>query len=156
MEKSTKNIILIILMILMIIAAYFTINKINLYFPRIDFNDQEITNNSEEEKDTITTEEEGSSTTSINSNQNDTSNNRKRPSRDNKNTRSNDNNKNRQYNRNFNNIRPQMKEKNNTIYIILFGLESMIFGICGLYLFLLNTNKLKEDKKSLIDKLKTK
>ena len=136
MNRSTKNIIVIIIMVIMIVCSYFTINKLN-YKNIPDMSNDRISISDKFNKD-IKNDNTTNDSNNINDNNQKRDNNRNRP----------DDIKNRPNNFNFDNkdFNP-VKNDNNLIYLILFEIEGAIIGGCAVYLLLLNTNKLKENKK---------
>ena len=136
MNRSTKNIIVIIIMVIMIVCSYFTINKLN-YKNITDMSNDRISISDKFNKD-IKNDNTTNDSNNINDNNQKRDNNRNRP----------DDIKNRPNNFNFDNkdFNP-VKNDNNLIYLILYEIEGAIIGGCAVYLLLLNTNKLKENKK---------
>ena len=141
MNKSTKNIILIIVMVVMLICSYFTVEKINnRSIPNMSESQKELFNRDSNKIEGEETQEKENSTTDSESSvdpKKKESAKRAMPNRP-------DDFK-RDKNFNVSNIE-KLPSNNNLIYIVLFGLESIVFGACGTYLVLLNTNKLKEKK----------
>ena len=143
MSKSTKNIIVIIIMVIMLVCSYFTVKKIsNKNIPSMTNNQAEVFNKLNE----------GSNNTNEENNANiDDSKKEDDSTRKNRGNRPNNMPNRPNGNNNFNfekgNFNPGVRG-NNTLFIILFGLESAIIGGCAVYLVLLNSNKLKDNKKS--------
>lgn len=156
MNLAAKNILLSIVIVVMIIAACFTVDAIK---PRIDLNSvasiSDISNNEdtvspptidnqESEKETTvdkTVEETDDKTTQDNTTDesNDkkdtTKKDRRQRNRNGINGRNNNN-----FDRNFKPINVKRNDKN-IIYVILFGIESIVVGVCSTLLVLINSKK---------------
>lgn len=128
MSRKVKNIILISTMLIMMICSYFTVNKIN---------DIKMTKVSDNQKEVITSKRK-TKNDAVEQNNDETSVDNSKKS---KNGRIPSTSKKSSYKK------YSINKTDNTLYIILFSLESMIFACSGLYILLLNTNNLKEGKK---------
>ena len=156
MNLATKNLILSIIIVVMIIAACFTVKCIE---PKNDFgnmpsfnitnnsgsnpSEQIIDNNTETEDKTIDESSDSKETTTdTETNKKDSFKNGRRERR---NRDSNSGSKNRpsfNFDKDFkpNNAR----NSGNILYIILFGIESLVVGVCGTLLVLVNSKKLSK------------
>ena len=151
MDKTVKNIVLIVLLVLLFVASYFTVNHIRnnnvvnfdntkfsensnnppSYMPKFDNKEDNVIDNND---NTETTDKSNTTDRSKRSNN--------RPSRDKGNFNRDDFNK----NFDFNNIK-KPNNKNVDIFYILFGLESACAGAIILYLILSNFKKEETKKK---------
>ena len=162
MNKESKNIILILIMVLMLVCSYFTVKCIyGRNIPNIndDIRNKISTNEESNKEDTIQDKEINPSDTTQDSTTSRSKNSTRRtpPNRPSRNNNSNNNtNKDDNVGRGFEDFNfnkdsfNKVGRSNNTLYIILFGLESAIFGGCAVLLIAFNTNILKEDKKRRI------
>lgn len=132
MSRKVKNIILISTMIIMMICSYFTVNKINNgVITKISDNQKEVINSKRKTKNDTNEQNIEKSTDKSTTDDSKKNKGNKLPSTSKK-----------SFSKNY-----SINKTDNTLYIILFSLESMIFACSGLYILLLNTNNLKEGKK---------
>ena len=145
MNKTTKNIILIVLLVILFIAAFFTVKQINNR-DSISFDKTKITNNGNFDTNNIPNidnKKEDSvldDNTSTEKEATESNSTRKRP---NMKERPSHNRKQFDFNGNF----PKPSNKNNDIFIVLFGIESALSGAIILYLILSNLKKEEVKKK---------
>ena len=145
MNKTTKNIILIVLLVLLFIAAFFTVKQINNR-DSISFDKTKITNNGNFDPNNIPNIDNKKEDSVVDDNTNtekeatESNSTRKRP---NMKERPSHNRKQFDFNGNF----PKPSNKNNDIFIVLFGIESALSGAIILYLILSNLKKEEVKKK---------
>lgn len=144
MDKTTKNVILVMILIILLVSAYFTVNYIK-NDNKFNFNNnmtiQDTNRNMTPPSMNQNKDDKSDNVTDSNDNTKDTTNDSSRPSMNR------DRSKKENFNRNnVTSINSQRHHSNNLFYL-LYGIESACAGAIILYLVLSNIEK--EDKKKI-------
>lgn len=146
MDKTTKNVILVMLLIILLVSAYFTVNYIK-NDNKFDFNNTMTINNTNRNMTppnmNQNKDDKSDNVTESNDSTKDTTNGSNKPSINR------DRSRNEKFNRNFVTNNNFQKHQSKNLFYLLYGIESASAGAIILYLILSNIEK--EDKKKNVN-----